>query len=302
MIQYTFRDFQNYTLKNTLDGLLSNCESDEECFPIIRICANSEKPSDLFFKVGGFVMVLLLISFIAAICLYHMGNYYTLYKLSKGCGFPILHPTLLHDIIGEEMFRFESEVEEIKLLIDDRNNRLKVWQDPPIDRMILNKNMKLTCFFYIIGKGWIDLNEVTISHIYETLQNNDELVFDKGNWFEKWLLLKTTNQIWFQLFYKACAIGESSSISMLIDSKSNLNLVNIEDGKFALHYAVELNSIEAVQLLMSNKHSDLKTNNKNIDINVRELNGGCTPLHIAAWKGFTTNLIGLMTTMPLFYH
>jgi len=91
---------QTYMSKNSSVGLLNLCTSDDECIPIIRICSDSEMPSDLFVKVGGFVMLMLIISLIAAVYLYHMGNYSNMFKLSSIFGVPIMHPTLLQDIVG----------------------------------------------------------------------------------------------------------------------------------------------------------------------------------------------------------
>ncbi len=93
--------------ENTSFGLLKICDSDEMCLPSIRICSNSEKSSDMFILVGSFVMSLLFISFLSAICLYNIGNYNTMYKISKKvfCGFSIIHPTLLQDIVWDFQFR-----------------------------------------------------------------------------------------------------------------------------------------------------------------------------------------------------
>jgi len=86
--------------------------------PILRICDDLEKPQDLFFIVGLVVEGMLLISFLSAIFLFYMGNYYTVYKFSKKvfCGFPIIHPVLLQDIVSEYPWRdYHRSIKKHKL-------------------------------------------------------------------------------------------------------------------------------------------------------------------------------------------
>ncbi len=244
-------------------------------------------------------------SFIASVYLNYIENYYNLYKVSKFLRFPIIHPTLLQDVLlrlilssnkkskivneacvtdkrlmtqrdplnGEtglgiamqhmpfdylkemiEKFDLDysvidnygftkygyaaengvkekkDEITKVMELINAKEKnkiitRRRVWHEPPIHKIILRQNLKLTCFFSIIGKGWTDISDELFKD-YSIVKNNHELVFDKGNWFEKWMLQKTTDEIWGVLFLKACEKNDDLNlISNLINSKTNFGKI-----------------------------------------------------------------------------
>jgi hypothetical protein len=117
------------------------CQSDESCFPIQRICLQSEKPTDLFFTVVlpiGFL--LLIVSFLASLCLQLLGNYYTMYKWSKRvwpcCS--IIHFALLQDLLRnpQETEKFTAELNEL-LNISFAKDPTIFQQKDPMDGDIL---------------------------------------------------------------------------------------------------------------------------------------------------------------------
>jgi len=90
---------------------------------------------------------------------------------------------------GDEEKRNERErnkVAKILKLIEKKRKRkgenfTKVWNEQVIHKIIFSKHIKLTCILSIVGKGWIDLNEMAINDLYSKLYTDEELVFDKGS-------------------------------------------------------------------------------------------------------------------------
>ena len=81
----------------------------------------------------------------------------------------------------------------------------RVWHQLPIHKIIYKENLKLTCFLTIIGSCWIELSNDVCEHYSNVIiGENDELLFDKRNWFEKMVTHKTADWIWSNLFLKAC--------------------------------------------------------------------------------------------------
>jgi hypothetical protein len=77
----------------------------------------------------------------------------------------------------------------------------RFWHQLPIRKIIYKENLKLTCFLTIIGSGWIELSNDVCEHYSNVIiGENDELLFDKGNWFEKMATHKTADWIWSNLF------------------------------------------------------------------------------------------------------
>jgi hypothetical protein len=91
-------DMKNVILTNKT--FINICHSGDSCFPIQKICSQSESSTDLFFTVVlpiGFL--LLVVSFLASLCLQLLGNYKTMYQWSKKFKCPIIHFALLQDLL-----------------------------------------------------------------------------------------------------------------------------------------------------------------------------------------------------------
>jgi hypothetical protein len=83
-------------------SMIKICHNNELCFPVQRLCSESELPSDFFnFTVGPFGLSLLALSLLASSCLQQLGNYQTMYKWSKWvfCFSPIVHFSMLQDYL-----------------------------------------------------------------------------------------------------------------------------------------------------------------------------------------------------------
>jgi hypothetical protein len=91
-------DMKNVILTNKT--FINICHSGDLCFPIQKICALSENSTDLFFTIVlpiGFS--LLVVSFLASLCLQLLGNYNNMYKWSKRICCPIIHFAMLQDLL-----------------------------------------------------------------------------------------------------------------------------------------------------------------------------------------------------------
>ena len=109
-------DMKNVILTNKT--FINICHSGDSCFPIQRICSLSENSTDLFFTVVlPIVFSLLVVSFLASLCLQLLGNYNTMYKWSKRvwpcCS--IIHFALLQDLLRnpQETEEFTAELNEL---------------------------------------------------------------------------------------------------------------------------------------------------------------------------------------------
>jgi hypothetical protein len=94
------------------------CHSEDLCFHIQRICLQSENSTDQFFTVIlpiGFS--LLFVGFLASFCLQFLGNYNTMYKLSKSVCFPIIHFSMLQDLLRNPQ-KTEKFIAELNTILD----------------------------------------------------------------------------------------------------------------------------------------------------------------------------------------
>jgi ankyrin repeat protein len=111
------------------------CNSKDACLPVIRICQDSEDPTDaLFLYFGVVAAVLFIISLCASIVLFFQGNYFHMYKWSNifCCGSPIIHPMCLKDILitrewqieKKEMVKMDSILYSANIDLYNQKNRI----------------------------------------------------------------------------------------------------------------------------------------------------------------------------------
>ncbi len=113
--------------------LINICHSGDSCFPIQKICALSENSTDLFFTVVlpiGFS--LLVVSFLASLCLQLLGNYKTMYQMSKKIKCPIIHFALLQDLLRnpQETEEFTAKLNELLDLSFAKDPTIFQQKDP----------------------------------------------------------------------------------------------------------------------------------------------------------------------------
>jgi hypothetical protein len=104
-------EMKNVSLTNKT--FINICQSNDSCFPIQRVCSESEKSTNLFFTVIlPISFSLLSVSFLASFCLQLLGNYNTMYKWSKTVYCPIIHFAMLQDLlrIPQDTEEFTAEI------------------------------------------------------------------------------------------------------------------------------------------------------------------------------------------------
>ena len=98
-----FANFSHYQIFRNISsfGLLNICNREDACLPVIRICQDSEAPTDAFLYIGIIAVALFILSLCSSIVLFFQGSYYNIFKWSNifFCGSPIIHPMLLQDIM-----------------------------------------------------------------------------------------------------------------------------------------------------------------------------------------------------------
>jgi hypothetical protein len=107
-------EMKNVFLTN--QTFINICQSNESCFPIQRVCSESENSTDLFFAVVlPIVFSLLFVGLLASFCLQLLGNYNTMYKWSRKVFCPIIHFAMLQDLLRnpQEKKNFTKELNEI---------------------------------------------------------------------------------------------------------------------------------------------------------------------------------------------
>ncbi len=110
----TLIEMKNVTLTN--QTLINICQSEDLCFPMQRVCSESENSTYVFLTVIlpiGFS--LLFVSFLASFCLQLLGNYNTMYKWSKTVYCPIIHFAMLQDLLRnpKDTEEFTAELNEL---------------------------------------------------------------------------------------------------------------------------------------------------------------------------------------------
>ena len=124
---------------------------------MVRICSNQEKSIDEFTHIICLIAFsLLLASFLGAICLHFLGNYFNMYLLLKHgcCGSPIVSSSLLRDII------LNGEQNEIDWILNhDRDVRLHMFSYIDSNRQWILKAPPVNPRVYIYGYYNIDLKE-----------------------------------------------------------------------------------------------------------------------------------------------
>jgi hypothetical protein len=110
----TLIEMKNLILTNKT--FINICQGNESCVPTQRVCSESENSTNFFFTVVlpiGFS--LLCVSFLASFYLQLLGNYNTMYKLSKSVRCPIIHFAMLQDLLRnpQDTEEFTAELNKI---------------------------------------------------------------------------------------------------------------------------------------------------------------------------------------------
>jgi hypothetical protein len=128
-----FRYFQgNYSTSD----ILKICD-DDQCLPVFRICSDDETSTKIFTgTVAPIGITLVVVSFIAALCLQTLGNYYKIFQWSKlfWPSSPILHFSLLQDCLQNWHTMSDSKKEELKTFFSQeiKKNKAIINQKDPL--------------------------------------------------------------------------------------------------------------------------------------------------------------------------
>ncbi len=201
-----------------------------------------------------------------------------MYNLSNilCCGSPIIHPTLLQDVVqwGNEntMMKIFNAVNPRK---DDKKSRNQICNISLLHNSVQNNDYVLYCLLSLCGASFEAKNKEGKSVHEELLEmlNNDDKKLKTMNQFVKWWILKITDQHWLKLFRIAAEKGFENCLNILIENKFNVNAWSYQDGNTALHFASENNLKEAALRLVC----------KNAEVNVKNFEGN-TALHMAVQK------------------
>ncbi len=131
-------EMKNVTLTNQF--LINICQSNDSCFPIKRVCSESENSTNFFFTVVLPIgLSLLFVSFLASFCLQFIGNYNTMYKWSKSVCCPIIHFAMLQDLLRnpQETEEFTTELNYILDLAFHNDSTIFQLKDPVEGKTLL---------------------------------------------------------------------------------------------------------------------------------------------------------------------
>jgi len=303
-----YQDKVNFRETSFLSSIIM-CSGSELCMPVQRLCMETENPADFLFHVIlpiGFS--LLILSFIASVCLQFLGNYHTLFQWSKkviSCC-PIVHASLLQDSIINEYKKIDDLFTEvIKYDPDIINVKDPLFDDTPmISAAQKNLHNLLKKMIDLRGNIWI---KNFVNEDIWTFWENEEvrrkeieqkyINIPKVKVWSEQPMHKTVkqNKIRRLCFYKTiggqwgASDGNKSVIWLVLDQlegdKLNLNdcnefvklmLRNAEDtdGYTLIHLAVLYGFVKTLIVLIENKFS----------VNERRSGNGSTPLFSAVFN------------------
>jgi len=102
------------------------------------------------------------------------------------------------------------------------------------------------------------------------------------------LIGRITDQIWLHLFHKACLSNDKFIIRKLIDTKGNVNVANIDDGRSPVHYATEV-KIKDGSMAKENPNDEVRDST----LHFAPDNDEETPLHLLE-ETSNTNIVRLL--------
>jgi len=291
--------------------MISFCEIEESCKPIIRICWDKEEwPTYLFHHVIVPIDVtLLILSFLASFFLQYFGDYSIMYQWTKSWSCPIIHLSILNDYSWFSSSKSSHEYNVFNYVI---NQKYQLYGETPLHvavREKLHTQVKtlLECFQSYIDFSIEDNFGKSLLNAL-TEYNEKDQDQDIKNILLKYQEKKHKNQqkrdrVWKeQPIFKA--IAEESLYKMYVFNLLGVNWLTLDsNGQCAIQTLLEkmeanqtflnkvtqmgiLDNISSYTILFiscKNGYSEcmkvfLENKNEN-EINVRNQYNGKTPLH-----------------------